>query len=217
MSTGFALSRLNQLFVAVLIPLGDPTAWKSVSFRSITPNRVEHKKNELNIHVQKSASPLVHRLASPLVVEKLNLALSFDGTLRADSSSSFEEDSRFRLGLVLEGRQRLSFWQRSLAADWVLRLFELAPPQTGLDQIHFLMIGHQQSQFGKKRKHPKSDLLFEEIVATKSEEKVESFRLELPFQRTSRVLALWVSVDGDDTKSNFVTRVQQIELVGQNP
>ena len=100
--------------------------------------------------------------------------------------------------------------QRQVAADWVLKLFNLAPKDVGIDHIYFLMVGSQQSQLNKEREHPLSDLIKEKVVWVKGTENTMVLRTKL--KKPMKTLALWLASDGDDTKSAFKVKIKNLKL-----
>lgn len=141
----------------------DQNLWKQVSYRKLTPNQVEYKADAMLVSVDSSASPIVYKLPQGQSVKKIKYKIEVDGLDLAAISShkKLKEDSCFRVGLVLEGKQKLNFFQRKVAANWILELFKLAPEGKGLSHIEFYNIGWLKSQNGEKRTHPASDLIKE--------------------------------------------------------
>ncbi len=202
---------VSVLAVSV-IPL-QKDKWIELKFNKIQPNQVEDSAEGLKVSVDSSASPLVFKLVKPLKVIGFSADIETNGNIKDRAmKNSFGEDSIFRLGLVATGDKKLGWLQRQVAADWVQKLFALVPETTGLDQIYFFNVGREDQVIGQSRQHPKSDLMFEQIVQTrKSDQKLIHFEHKLKKPLTAA--ALWISIDGDDTKSNFTTVIKKIELL----
>ena len=66
--------------------------------------------------------------------------------------------------MVESGARTLSWREKLVSADWVKKLFALAPPDTGINRIHFLSVGTDPKQVGQSRTHPMSDLMAETII-----------------------------------------------------
>lgn len=61
------------------------------------------------------------------------------GTLKIQPGKQGErgfDDYAVRVGLVGSGRLKLNWRERIAAADWVKRLFALAPPAAGIGKMH---------------------------------------------------------------------------------
>ncbi len=185
------------------------SSWLSLKFNKIEANQVVFADNQLRIDVKASAGPVVHKLPKPLTALGFRVKGSVSGK-KVVESSPFDEDSFLRVGVVAAGKQTLSGPRRWLAAAWVKKLFELAPPGSGIDKIHFFAITNRPDLVGKTRTHPKSDLIVETIVHSLSD--TGDFDFTYRFKEPIQAVALWLSVDGDDSKSSFSTTLSKIEL-----
>ena len=201
------------MLATMVIPLDKKEAWTELAFKNIPTNTVTYSTAGLKVTVKDSASPLVYKLDKFYKVSGFEVNLKIDGDLKNDPpEKKIEEDSLFRLGLVVEGKQKLSAIKKLFAPDWVKKLFALAPEGAGLEKIYFYNVGRTPDSLGIKRDHPKTDLMSEEIVAVhkKSESEVKII-YQLP--NPVNIAALWLSIDGDDSKSSFTTQVEKITLI----
>jgi hypothetical protein len=114
------------------------------------------------------------------------------------------------VGFVLPGDRKLSGFKKLFAPTWVKNLYSLLPQDQGLDHVHFFNVTQNRQQLGQKRIHPASDLIEEEFFAFISEP--GTFAYEYKFQEALRPLALWLSMDGDDTQSDYVVHIESLEL-----
>lgn len=190
------------------VPL-EQAAWVSLKFNKIKGNQVTFSKNKLRIEVQESAGPVVHKLPQVLSLSGFRVKGHLSG-IKAVESGEFDEDSILRVGIVAEGKQTLSGPRRWIAADWVKKLFQLAPAGAGIDRIHFFAITNRPNLVGKHRLNPKSELITETIALGFVKE--GDFDFSYRFKESVRAVGLWLSVDGDDSKSNFSTILTSIEL-----
>lgn len=197
------------LSAAFVVPTSTLEGWKELKFNKIPQNivRVDEMK-KIRIEVNGSASPLIYKLSEIKKVSEIAIGISANGELDKLNSSKFPEDFVFRLGLVAKGEQKLGWFQKKIAANWVLELFSLAPENIGIDKIYFFNFATTKNLVGEKRQHPKSDLMLEEIVASYPETKNLTHKLN----KNLDVVALWISVDGDDTKAKFNTTIEEIKL-----
>jgi hypothetical protein len=209
LSSAFSLAQTSQ---AVRIDLTQKQKWQLLTYRKITPNEVDFSKQGMRIAVNKSASPLIYPLPQPTNANQLTFQLSIEGKLSLGQQAQGEkgaDDFLFRLGLVHEGKQKLSGLKKMLAADWIKTLFSLAP-DTGVNRIDFYTIHSDPALKNKNRTHPLSDLLHEYYVAPTQDS--GKYNITVPIQNKSPILAIWLSSDGDDTASDYKVMVNKIEL-----
>lgn len=201
-------------FSYIQLPM-QPSEWQILKYSKIPANQVEFKQQQMHIKVRSSAGPLVHKLQvsgdanAPKKLQAFRLKLSKIGNLKAESK--FPEDSYLRIGLIKKGSKRLGWMQKKLAADWVLKLYDLAPKNSGIERIIFYNINSSKLNLKESRLHPKSDLIFETPIAYWPELQ-ESFEMEFKLPEATEVLAIWLSSDGDNTKSDFDLVIHSIEL-----
>lgn len=191
------------------LPL-QPENWLVLSYNKIPANQVTFAEGTLKIKVGRSAGPVVHKLAQPLKPTRFELRGQVRG-LKKLETGSFDEDSVLRFGLVALGKNTLSGPKKWLAADWVKKLFALAPPGLGLDKIYFYNITNRNELVGKSRTHPKSDVLFETVVSAVGQD--AEIHLVQDLKTPTEIAAIWLSVDGDDSKSEFETSISEIKLI----
>ncbi|MGQ0650764.1 MAG: hypothetical protein ACT4P4_00630 [Betaproteobacteria bacterium] len=200
---------------AVSIPLAEQGRWQALQYSSIAPHRIRFSPAGLEIAVEASAMPLIYPLASPVAVRSVRVqGRILEGALLVPPQKQGEkgaDDYVLRVGLVEPGGRTLNFLQRQVAAAWVRKLFELAPPGGGISRIHFLNVGAEKAHLGRQRVHPLSELLVEKVVALPRQDGRFDFThvLERPLQ----ALAGWLSADGDDTQSRYRLLVEAIELL----
>jgi len=197
----------------ILVPLDDAAKWQVLQFRSLPPHRVRFSKAGLEMVVEASAMPVIYPLPSPVAVSTVRVKGRIEGTLRVPPERQGEakfDDYTFRIGLVEAGERTLNLFERQFAANWVKKLFELAPKGGGISHIHFYNLGTDRSQIGRERQHPLSDLILEKVVAVPGPD--GRFELLHNLDRPLQTLAVWLSSDGDDTGSKFTVLVEEIEL-----
>ena len=195
------------------VPLHEQGKWQVLQFSRLPPHRLRFSPAGLEIEVDKSAMPLIYPLPAPVRVAAVRVVGRVEGSLSLPPQRQGEErfdDYAFRIGLVEPGERTLSFLERPFAAAWVRKLFDLAPRGGGISRIHFFNVGAERSHIGRRRQHPASELLREEVVAVPRADGRFDFehRLDPPLA----TLALWLSADGDDSGSRFTVRLERIEL-----
>ena len=196
----------------LIVPVHDSAGWENLHYRRLAANHVEFTPGGVRIMVGASASPLIYPLSAPRRVSKVSVRLRVSGTLATPpDGKKWDEDARFRLGLVVSGDKHLSVWSKAVAPAWVKRLFSLAPKNGGIDRIVFLMLGRSPAKVGDTRRHPSSELI-EERIAWSDDTKTGELKLDAVLDTPLAVSALWISVDGDDTGSSYEVLVESIEL-----
>jgi len=83
---------------------------------------------------------------------------------------------------------------------------------SGVDRIYFLNAVQNEDLLGQQRQHPLSDLLYENNVwlLDKKGDFILTYKLENP----EKVIAVWLSIDGDDTQSSYTTTIKNLLLDG---
>ena len=73
-------------------------------------------------------------------------------------------------------------------------------------------MGVEPGQIGHRRQHPSSELILEEVVAVPDRE--GRFELFVRLESAIETAAIWISTDGDDTRSTYTVTIERIELNG---
>jgi hypothetical protein len=199
---------------AVALPLTDAGAWQQLHYRNRPPHKLRFSAAGLRLEVEGSAMPLIHPLPAKLRVAGVRVRARIEGALAIPPGRQGEEkfdDYVFRLGLVEPGERRLNFVQRQVAAEWVRRLYALAPEGTGIAGIRFLKVGADPAHLGRARQHPLSELITERVVALPAPDGGIDFAYR--FERPLEAIAVWLSSDGDDTGARYRLDIESIELL----
>ena len=99
-----------------------------------------------------------------------------------------------------------------MSARWIKTLFDLAPKGTGIDRIQFLNAVQYPDLLGRQRQHPLSELIHENNVWLL--DAPGDFNLEYRLEQPLEVIAVWLSIDGDDSRSQYTTLIRRLELEG---
>lgn len=196
-----------------VVPLNQTNGWQFLHYHKIPPNTFRVSSAGLEIGVTNTAAPAVFPLPRPLPVAELRASGTITGTLKVPpgkQGGKGSDDYTVRVGLVEAGSRTLTWREKLVSADWIKRLFALAPRGTGISRIHFFNVGTDPRQIGHTRTHPLSDLLEETVVGVPDAN--GNFAITKHFSRPMNVLAVWIASDGDDTKSSFVLRLNRVEL-----
>src|SRR5574341_1017027 len=154
----------------VNVPLGDQAKWQVLQYRKIPPHRVQFSKAGLEMQVNGSAMPLIYPLPKALAVKRVRVKGRIEGKLDIPPGRQGQEgydDYAFRIGLVEPGERTLGSIRRRFVADWVRKLYELAPEGSGISGIRFYNVAVEKAHIGAKRQHPLSELLHEEAPSAR--------------------------------------------------
>lgn len=198
----------------VYIPLNADN-WKQLEYRNILPNKVStirENGDHLKISVFQSASPLVYKFERAKKLKSISLKailnsgeLSFKGAKQGEKNG---DDFILRLGVVAKGSNHLNFFQKLTAPNWVMELYKLGDENTGIDRIYFYNIASSDIKWGE-RIHPSSPLITEKIVGKIIDKKIE---INVDLDSSKEYLGIWISSDGDDTKSKYELQIDQLAI-----
>lgn len=203
------------LMSAFFIPLQMEGLWQSLEYSGIARHQsVTFGKEGLRIKVNKSAMPLIYPISPSRIVKSISVkgyAHSLPVLNKSLQGSEGNDDYLVRVGLVIKGEKRLSWLKKKLSPKWVKTLFSLAPENTGIDKIEFFNVYQDLRLKGKLKIHPLADGLMQEHNVLYFNETGE-FYFKKVFDASKDVLAVWLSVDGDDSKSKFQVSIREIRL-----
>lgn len=203
------------LLAAFAIPF-NASEWQTLSYSSLPEHKLEFKTDSLQVGVKKSAMPLIFPLKSKPNVSSICISGVKKGHINLEhpkkQGQEGLDDFAIRLGLVEKGSETLNWFQKKIAASWVLKLFSLAEKDEGINKIHFFTAAQDKSLVGNQREHPLGKgLMLEKNIwhLDKSQEEFEfSYKLDKPIES----LAIWLSIDGDDTKSSYEIDIKSLSL-----
>ncbi len=212
------IKRPVLLFAIFAIPTKTLTGWQIEKFTHIKPNSVSASQNGLTVEVNSSASPLIYKLATPLLISGFQISGEFKGLPHfSDVSKQGRkgfDDYALRVGFIVPGSKRLSGIKKFFAAAWVKHLYSELPAGAGLDHIQFFDVTQNLEQLGQEHTSPSSNLIHENVFAdvTAPGPFFYKYKLSAPLKSA----AVWISIDGDDTKSKYTVVINQIKLDGAN-
>lgn len=169
------------------------------------------------IGVTNSAAPAVFPLTNELRVIGFNVSGKISGSLNVPPAKQGQkgfDDFALRVGLVEPGTRALNWGQKMVAADWVEKLFSLAPPGRGISKIHFFNVGTDIAQIGRSWTYD-SDVPMEQTVVAVPDVSGR-FAFTNRFAQPLDVIAIWISSDGDDTRSSFAITLNQVQFTTAN-
>lgn len=206
------MKRIASLAAAVTIPLSSSTGWQELKFKKIPANGVTYSEAGLLVEVKKSSSPLIYRLETPLRVTGFAAKVKVTGAMNS-TSTPFPEDAYLRLGLVAPGQRKMSRFERMMAPEWLKKLFSLAPEGTGIDRVYFFNLVDRGA--GKSREFPGSKGMMSETLLRERKPTESVLELTHRLEKPLNVLALWLSIDGDDSQSSYTLTLEKLILEGE--
>lgn len=202
------------LFAAIVIPTNSLTDWKTEKFSGVPKNETTASPNGLIVQVKSSAGPLIFPLKSKTKIAGFKIRGEFKGLPKITNPSLQGEkgfdDYLLRLGFVIPGEKKLSGFKKMIAAQWVKNLYEQVKDGSGINSVHFFNVTQNPQQVGKTRAHPASDLFQETFFAEVNLS--GPFAYDFQFGVPLEAIAIWLSIDGDDTKSTFDVLISGLEL-----
>lgn len=218
---GFS-ARVAMAMIAV--PMSTSDGWLELKFNKIKPNVVERSETGTLVKVDGSASPLIHGFGKIVQIDGFEAEVEISGSMnQMEAWKDFEEDSLLRIGLVAEGPEKLGTMGSLFAPEWVKRMFELAPKGHGLDKIYFYSITSRADLDGKSRQHPKSKFMHEQnaflmpsqagaTIGSTDAAAVKSVLVSVSrkFPKPIPAAGIWLSIDGDDSKSKFEVKIKSL-------
>lgn len=209
------MDRLKSLLVAgvIALPLQYPADWQLLEYRDLPANAVEFGSAGMAVRVEASASPIIYPLPKPVRIARIEVSGHLDRLLAlapAAQGGQDGDDYALKLGLVVAGDKTLNPVQRLFSANWIKKLYALAPEGTGIDRIEFLNAVQYPSLLGARRQHPLSDLIYENNVWLV--DAAGNFNLSHQLDEPLEVIAIWLSIDGDDSNSRYTTLIRDLRL-----
>ena len=206
-----------MIFAAVFaVPLQQMDDWQLLQYSGIVPNQVSFSHEGMTIKVMGSASPIIYPLDEARLVSRIEVSGRLYELLKLDAEKQGlkgHDDFSLKIGLVVAGDKTLNGMQKLFSADWIKRLFALAPAGSGIDSIYFLNAVQGSTRLGQQRQHPLSDLIFENNVWLL--DNPGDFALTHTLDKPRRVIAIWLSIDGDDSRSNYSALIKSLHLESQ--
>ena len=200
---------------AFAVPLQQVDNWQLLQYSKIEPNRVVFSQQGMTVNVTGSASPVIYPLDQPRLVRRVEVTGSLSELLALDANKQGLEgsdDFSLRIGLVVAGDKTLNGVQKLFSANWIKTLFELAPQGSGVENIYFLNAVQGSAILGQQRQHPLSDLIYENNVWLL--DKPGDFAMSHTLEKPRKVIAIWLSIDGDDSRSSYSTVIRSLRLEG---
>jgi len=207
--------KLNTLVLAgvIALPVQHEGNWQLLEYNRLDANQVTFTDQGMAVTVDQSASPIIYPLDHPKSVTGVTVTGNLSDLLNVAADRQGQQgsdDFSLKIGLVVAGDKTLNAVQKLFSAKWVRKLYDLAPEGTGVDKIYFLNAVQHKGLLGQQRQHPLSDLIYENNVWLL--DKTGDFTLNYKLADPQKVIAVWLSIDGDDTRSSYTTTIKSLLL-----
>ena len=210
----FLFLEKNLLLALIVIPTENLSDWKIDKFSKIPPNIVSASKLGLLVKVKGSAGPIIYPFKAKVTISEFTIAGDFKGlpvfSEKSKQGGKGFDDYALRIGFIVPGEKKLTGLKKLFAPQWVKQLYAQVPEGTGLDHIQFFNVTQNVDQLGQQRHHPASDLIHEDFF--KLVDIKGPFNYKYSFKTPLDALAVWISIDGDDTQSEFDVLINKLEL-----
>lgn len=190
--------KLNSI---ILIPFISLSNFLNLKYKDIRPNEIKLEKN-VEISVNKSASPLFYQLPVSRKISSLRIAGNIDIKKAIVIN---ENDSYFQLGIIYEGDYRPNGFVKKFLPEWIVSVLNLSPDK-GLSEIEFLEVSDGRI-IDKKDNIRDIDLVFKNVA------KIENGKFSFEYTpKDKKILGFWFRSDGDDSEAKFNLRIEKFEI-----
>jgi len=207
--------QFRKLILGILIlPLQEKADWQLEKYSKLPPHEVNFSKSGMEVKVTQSASPIFYSFKRSFKIKGFKISGDFKGLphfekVEQQGSSGFD-DYPLGIGLIVPGSKKLDGVKKFFAADWVKRLYSQVPKDMGIDHVQFYNWTQNPKLVGTSRTHPKADLIKQDFISLVNSP--GSFTLQYKLPKIIPAFGLWISIDGDDTKSNFTVNISNFEI-----
>ncbi len=183
--------------------------FEHIQFAKITANKYVFNDDELTIEVDNSASFLMMPFDKVRTIEKVTFKWRSQGELKTRNAHHEKhrdgDDAYLKLGLLLKTD---AAWPNPFAPKWLKRVEKLLkyPSERMINLVAGAKHKPGEHWVGPYNKRIKMISVYS--VADDSGWQLASYQFDEPVE----VVALWVMADGDNTNSNFMTKVKDIKL-----
>lgn len=204
------MTGLAVLIVASALAVDmNPADFTPIKFDGIPPTVYERSGDALKMTVEKSASFLLR----PFDAERLVASVSFDwqsqGELKAKDVAAEKtkagDDARLKICLLVAGKAPLVPF---FASAWVKAVRDAM--KLSADRLECLVTG-SKAKVGERWPSPYDDSIELTVVDGPSDGNGWR-RVDAKLDQPLKVVGLWIMADGDDTGSEFTTRLRDLTL-----
>ncbi|SME95805.1 DUF3047 domain-containing protein [Pseudobacteriovorax antillogorgiicola] len=187
-----------------------PSEFEHITFDDIPPTKYRlEKPDTLVAEVKQSSSILLKPFAKVQSIQKVQVLWQSSGQLKLKDTSHEKkksgDDALFRIGLILSGEAPMVPF---FAPAWVKKSRDVL--KLASDRMLYLVVGSPSAP-GSRWESPYSSSI--ESLVMESKPSAEGWQAaEVSFEKPLKVVGLWLFADGDDTKSEFTSRLKDLKL-----
>ncbi len=201
--------------MGVLIPLAPESQWKQYIFNGVPQNKITYDRKRLSIVVEKSASPIIHAFKAPKKVNHLKIKAKLIGSLpqlpkNKKQGRKDTDDYVLRVGLITKGDQKLNWFQRQLAPQWLIKMENQIPDPYGVKNVEFFTTCLSREDVDQRSSHYMNEILQQTCITHLQSE--GEFTIEKQLSSPLNVIGIWVGSDGDQLNSQFTLEITEIEI-----
>jgi len=188
-------------------------AWSTLEYNNISPNKVTFTNGDLSVDVDKSAGSILHTFKKAEYVNKLTLKATVKGDLNIQKTKQGEkstDDFLLRIGIIYEGKRKLSYFEKLFAPAWVKLVFSKTPKNVGVSKVVFYNVISDPRVLGLRKKKSGKNSIDSHYILQKDQNGNINANLELPTDK--KVVSIWLCFDGDDTNSKYKISINELKL-----
>ena len=187
----------------------NPADFHPVTFSKIRPTVYERSGDSLKMTVARSSSFLLKPFDAERPVSLVSFEWQSEGELRVKDAATEKtregDDGRLKICLMIAGKAPLLPF---FASAWVKAVRDAM--KLPADQLRCLLVG-TKAKVGEKWRSPYDDSI--ELLAVDGKDEGKGWRrVDAKFDMPLKTVGLWIMADGDDTGSEFTTRLRDLTL-----
>jgi len=203
--------KFSRLLATLAIPLAVDSGWQPLKYKRYAPSECRPEDGAIHMKLKNSSCALFYPLPSMTHVTGFELKATLKGALKP-MKDRFPLDAYLRVGLLAQGERRLKWAEKQKTAEWVRKLFQFMPKDSGFDKVYFFNTIDRHDAMLAERSTPDSyDLLWEKNIALR-EPNQESLNIRYELPKPMDILGVWLGADGDDSRSTFEVDVHTLDL-----
>ncbi len=187
----------------------NPADFQPVTFGKIPPTVYERSGDSLKMTVVKSSSFLLKPFEAERAVSSVSFEWQSQGELHVKDAAAEKtkegDDGHLKICLMISGKAPLVPF---FASAWVKAVRDAM--KLPADRLRCLIVG-TKAKVGEKWPSPYDDSI--ELVAVDGPDEGKGWRrADAKFDQPLRIVGVWIMADGDDTGSEFTTRLRDLTL-----
>ena len=204
-----AIAYTQTLTAGTVVKPLERSNFKPIMFKNIPETRYLLEAGVLSATVDRSAGAWVQAFQEPTPVKEIRWQWQADGRPgvrdKEHEASKAGDDAVWRIGLMIQGpKPFIPFF----ASSWIKQVAEIMKYPS--DRMLYLVSDARHAADQKWQSPYSSSIENWAVASTPRSDGWQDVRLVFPQAET--VVGIWLMADGDDTKSQFQTRLRKLEL-----